>query len=87
MIYKRRLRSKNLIKRVFLLTMLASSVFAAALLFAVPGCGGAKEKAAEGEAEAPKPESYEKWWGEFGAVLKEGLYEDSDNRPKLLELA
>ena len=42
--------------------------------------------AAEGE-EAPKTESYEKWWGEFGAVLKEGLYEDADNRPKLLELA
>ena len=56
MIHKRRFRSKNLIKRVFLLTMLASSVFTAALLFAVPGCGGAKEKAGEGEAEAPKPE-------------------------------
>ncbi|MGD9511393.1 MAG: molecular chaperone HtpG, partial [Geminicoccaceae bacterium] len=42
--------------------------------------------AAEGE-EAPKGESYESWWGEFGAVLKEGLYEDADNRPKLLELA
>ena len=44
----------------------------------------AKPAAAEGEAEAAKPESYDKWWGEFGAVLKEGLYEDSDNRPKLL---
>ena len=41
---------------------------------------------AEGE-ETSKGESYESWWGEFGAVLKEGLYEDADNRPKLLELA
>ena len=47
----------------------------------------AKPVAAEGEGEVAKTESYEKWWGEFGAVLKEGLYEDSDNRPKLLELA
>jgi molecular chaperone HtpG len=56
---------------------------------------GAKAKAGgpvEGEAEAAaaadaKPESYERWWEQFGAVLKEGLYEDADNRPKLLELA
>jgi molecular chaperone HtpG len=48
----------------------------------------AKPVAAEGEGEAPpSTESYEKWWAEFGAVLKEGLYEDADNRPKLLELA
>ncbi|MFL5336635.1 MAG: molecular chaperone HtpG [Geminicoccaceae bacterium] len=48
----------------------------------------AKPAAAEGEGEAsPSTESYEKWWAEFGAVLKEGLYEDADNRPKLLELA
>ena len=49
----------------------------------------AKPVTVEGEdaAEAAKPESYEKWWAEFGAVLKEGLYEDADNRPKLLELA
>jgi molecular chaperone HtpG len=43
-----------------------------------------KAKPAEGETAS---ESYDKWWGEFGAVLKEGLYEDADNRPKLLELA
>ena len=42
--------------------------------------------AAEGESETGT-EAYDKWWGEFGAVLKEGLYEDADNRPKLLELA
>src|SRR4051794_29064290 len=48
----------------------------------------ARPAAAEGEGEAPpSTESYEKWWAEFGAVLKEGLYEDADNRPKLLELA
>ena len=40
--------------------------------------------AAEG---ADTSESYEAWWSEFGPVLKEGLYEDADNRPKLLELA
>ncbi len=44
----------------------------------------AKAKPAEGETGS---ETYDKWWGEFGAVLKEGLYEDADNRPKLLELA
>jgi molecular chaperone HtpG len=48
----------------------------------------AKPVAAEGEGETPpSTENYEKWWAEFGAVLKEGLYEDADNRPKLLELA
>ena len=44
----------------------------------------AKAKPAEGETGS---EGYDKWWAEFGAVLKEGLYEDADNRPKLLELA
>ena len=39
---------------------------------------------AEGEA---KPKAYEDWWAEFGAVLKEGLYEDAENRGKILELA
>ena len=47
----------------------------------------AKPAIADGEAVATMPESYEEWWGQFGAVLKEGLYEDADNRPKLLELA
>jgi molecular chaperone HtpG len=44
----------------------------------------AKAKPAEGETGS---EAYDKWWAEFGAVLKEGLYEDADNRPRLLELA
>jgi molecular chaperone HtpG len=33
------------------------------------------------------PEDYAKFWGEFGAVLKEGLYEDLPNRDKLFGLA
>jgi molecular chaperone HtpG len=33
------------------------------------------------------PEDYAKFWNEFGAVLKEGLYEDLPNRDKLLGLA
>lgn len=41
---------------------------------------------ADGEAEK-QATSYEDWWAEFGAVLKEGLYEDADNRVKLLDLA
>jgi molecular chaperone HtpG len=53
----------------------------------------AKAKAAPMAAGEAKPEdgaaptSYEDWWAEFGAVLKEGLYEDAENRPKLMELA
>ncbi|HBT42184.1 MAG TPA: molecular chaperone HtpG [Rhodospirillaceae bacterium] len=34
-----------------------------------------------------KPEDYQKFWETFGPVLKEGLYEDGDNREKILELA
>jgi molecular chaperone HtpG len=30
---------------------------------------------------------YRKFWGSFGAVLKEGLYEDHEQRERLLELA
>ena len=33
------------------------------------------------------PEEYAKFWDNFGAVLKEGLYEDRDNRDTLLGLA
>jgi molecular chaperone HtpG len=51
----------------------------------------AKAKAAPAEAEAKpedaKAESYDQWWAGFGAVLKEGLYEDAENRERLLELA
>ncbi|MEK0081853.1 molecular chaperone HtpG [Benzoatithermus flavus] len=45
---------------------------------------------ADGEAKPDgeaKTKSYEDWWAEFGSVLKEGLYEDAENREKLLELA
>ena len=34
-----------------------------------------------------KPEEYELFWNNFGAVLKEGLYEDHENRETLLELS
>ncbi|MBT3238801.1 MAG: molecular chaperone HtpG [Rhodospirillaceae bacterium] len=33
-----------------------------------------------------KPEEYAPFWDNFGAVLKEGLYEDQTNREKLIEL-
>ncbi len=33
------------------------------------------------------PAEYAKFWDNFGAVLKEGIYEDHDNRDTLLELA
>ena len=40
------------------------------------------KKKAENEAE-----SYAAFWANFGAVLKEGIYEDHDNRDSLLSLA
>lgn len=33
------------------------------------------------------PEEYARFWENFGAVLKEGIYEDRENRDALLELA
>ena len=33
------------------------------------------------------PEEYATFWGDFGPVLKEGLYEDADQRETLVELA
>ncbi len=33
------------------------------------------------------PKAYAEFWAEFGIVLKEGLYEDQDNRDKLLNLS
>lgn len=33
------------------------------------------------------PEEYEKFWENFGAVLKEGIYEASENREKLMNLS
>ena len=35
--------------------------------------------AAEGEDEPTEGRELRRWWGQFGAVLKEGLYEDADN--------
>jgi molecular chaperone HtpG len=32
------------------------------------------------------PEEYTAFWNSFGAVLKEGLYEDTDNRDKIFDL-
>ena len=32
------------------------------------------------------PEDFSKFWANFGAVLKEGLYEDHENRDKILEI-
>ena len=43
---------------------------------------GELEKKAEKE-----PDAYVKFWETFGAVLKEGLYEDADQREALLKLA
>ena len=34
-----------------------------------------------------EPERYLKFWDSFGAVLKDGIYEDEANRPALLKLA
>jgi len=34
-----------------------------------------------------KPEEFKAFWDNFGAVFKEGLYEDFENRDKLLEVA
>ncbi len=36
---------------------------------------------------AEKPEEYNTFWDAFGAVMKEGLYEDFERRDELLELA
>jgi len=35
---------------------------------------------------AEKPEEYKTFWDSFGAVFKEGLYEDNERRQELLEL-
>lgn len=42
--------------------------------------------AEEGREEEDKARTYEDFWGDFGPVVKEGLYEDRENREKLLEL-
>ena len=38
----------------------------------------------EGAEDAP---DYDQFWSQFGAVVKEGLYEDQENRERLLQLA
>jgi molecular chaperone HtpG len=38
-------------------------------------------------ARKAKEDGYEAFWEDFGPVLKEGLYEDHENREKLLEIA
>jgi molecular chaperone HtpG len=40
-----------------------------------------------GRKTSEAPEEYEKFWDNFGAVLKEGLYEDREQRDDLLGLA
>jgi len=40
-----------------------------------------------GKKAADAPEEYARFWDAFGAVLKEGIYEDFENRDKLLALA
>jgi molecular chaperone HtpG len=40
-----------------------------------------------GKKASEAPEEYAKFWGDFGAVLKEGLYEDREQREALLPLA
>jgi len=40
-----------------------------------------------GKKASEAPEEYTKFWDNFGAVLKEGLYEDREQRDSLLELA
>ncbi len=41
----------------------------------------------EGEVRQPAPGDWDAWWAEFGPVMKEGLYEEAENREKLLEIA
>jgi molecular chaperone HtpG len=51
------------------------------------GPAGEAEARPNGEAGGRKRPTYLDWWAELGAVLKEGLFEDAENRAKLLELA
>ncbi len=53
------------------------------------GESGEASPGANGEAKPAESSGsgYLDWWAEFGAVLKEGLFEDQENRARLLELA
>jgi molecular chaperone HtpG len=56
---------------------------------AVQKIGKALIKRILGELKKKKekePEAYEAFWDQFGLVLKEGLYEDYDNRDKILDI-
>jgi len=52
-----------------------------------PEAASEEPTAESGESADRTPVAYETFWENFGAVLKEGLYEDRENREKLLELA
>ncbi|MDP7343161.1 MAG: molecular chaperone HtpG, partial [Alphaproteobacteria bacterium] len=57
-------------------------------LLAKIGSGVVKRILSELEKKAKKePEKYAEFWENFGAVLKEGIYEASDHRDKLMKLA
>ncbi|MGY9013980.1 MAG: molecular chaperone HtpG, partial [Rhodospirillales bacterium] len=49
--------------------------------------GLTKRVLGELKKKAKKPEDYTSFWSTFGSVMKEGLYEDFENRDALLELA
>lgn len=49
--------------------------------------GLTKRVLGELKKKAKKPEEYTSFWTIFGSVIKEGLYEDFENRDALLELA
>ncbi|HMR32700.1 MAG TPA: molecular chaperone HtpG [Geminicoccaceae bacterium] len=51
---------------------------------AVAEQGGAEPEGPDGE---PASGDWDAWWAEFGPVMKEGLYEEPENRGKLLEIA
>jgi len=58
---------------------------------AASGGEGAQPAGGEGEpaeqTTASSGRSWLEWWEDFGPVLKEGLYEDEENREKLLAIA
>jgi len=57
-------------------------------LLAKISAGLVKRILSELEKKAKKePEAFDEFWENFGAVLKEGIYEASDNRDKLMKLA
>src|ERR1700749_2017312 len=39
------------------------------------------------ELQAERPEDYQKFWSQFGKVLKEGLLSDTDNQETLLQIS